>query len=52
MRQLQLVLSVGTVGVAHVRLRRHTIDSVDVCCVEHQADVMRDVDLGVDAAER
>ena len=50
MRQLQLVLSFGT--VVHVRLRRHTIDSVDVCCVELRADVMRDVDLGADAAER
>ena len=27
-----------------MRLRRHTIDSVDVCCVELRADVMRDVD--------
>ena len=35
-----------------MRFRRHTIDSVDVCCVELRADVMRDVDLGADAAER
>ena len=35
-----------------MRLRRHTIDSVDACCVELRADVMRDADLGADAAER
>ena len=31
-----------------MRLRRHAIDSVDACSVER--DVMRDVDLGADAA--
>ena len=55
MRQLQIVLNVGTapsVELLTVKLRRHAIDFVDVCCVKLRADVMRDVDLGADAAER